>query len=117
MLSSTQRQIMHCERFYYLQLSAFNKTDQPKGPQSMDGDVDAPGPSFKEEYANPMDSSPTYIETYKQMEKLVENGKAKSLGVSNFSVEKLEKLLKEAAIKPITNQVSQPSPAHAASEH
>lgn len=46
----------------------------------MEGDIDAPGPSFKEEYASPMYESPTFVETYKDMEKLVKDGRAKSIG-------------------------------------
>lgn len=43
--------------------------------------------------------------TWKAMEALVEAGLAKTIGVSNFSIPKLENLLKEAALKPVMNQV------------
>ncbi|KAJ1920227.1 hypothetical protein H4219_001460 [Mycoemilia scoparia] len=46
-----------------------------------------------------------FIEAYKAMEKLVETGKVKAIGVSNFTIPKLEKLLKEAKIVPAVNQV------------
>ncbi|KAJ3106893.1 hypothetical protein HDU97_005380 [Phlyctochytrium planicorne] len=45
------------------------------------------------------------IETWKAMEALVDAGKVKAIGVSNFTVSKLKALLKEARIKPAVNQV------------
>jgi len=51
------------------------------------------------------EESPTYVETWKEMEKLVETGKVKTLGVSNFSIKTLEVLLASAKIVPAVNQV------------
>ncbi|KAJ7690715.1 aldo/keto reductase [Mycena rosella] len=48
---------------------------------------------------------PTFIETYKEMEKLVQTGKVKTIGVSNFSIKTLEALLPHCSIIPATNQV------------
>lgn len=42
---------------------------------------------------------------WKEMEKLVEEGYAKSIGICNFSIEQLEKLLSIAVIKPAVLQV------------
>lgn len=39
------------------------------------------------------------------MEKLVEAGLVKSIGVSNFNIRRLRALLKEAKIKPVANQI------------
>ena len=39
------------------------------------------------------------------MEQLVEEGLVKSIGISNFSVKKIEDLLQYAKIKPAVNQV------------
>lgn len=39
------------------------------------------------------------------MEKLNKSGKAKSIGVSNWSIGRLEKLLSYATIKPVINQI------------
>lgn len=39
------------------------------------------------------------------MEKLVKLGLAKSIGISNFNHEQVERLLKHAEIKPVVNQV------------
>jgi diketogulonate reductase-like aldo/keto reductase len=46
-----------------------------------------------------------YIETWKALEKLLECGKCRAIGVSNFTVRHLEALLKEAVIVPAINQV------------
>ena len=44
-------------------------------------------------------------DTWQQMEKLVEEGLVKSIGISNFSVKKIEDLLQHAKIVPAVNQV------------
>jgi len=51
------------------------------------------------------DQSPTYVETWKDMEKLLDTGKVKSIGVSNFSITTLEVLLPQARVVPAVNQV------------
>ncbi|GAA5864340.1 hypothetical protein JCM3774_002757 [Rhodotorula dairenensis] len=45
------------------------------------------------------------LPTWRAMEKLVEEGLVKHIGVSNFTVGRCEKLLKHAKIKPFANQV------------
>lgn len=47
----------------------------------------------------------TIGDLWKSFEAIVEKGKAKSIGVSNFAVEHLEELLKTAKIKPAVNQI------------
>lgn len=49
--------------------------------------------------------SHNHIDTWKAMEKLPSTGKAKAIGVSNYSVPFLEQLLAEATIVPATNQI------------
>lgn len=44
-------------------------------------------------------------ETWKALEALVKKGKVKSIGVSNFTAEKIEELWKTAEIKPAVNQI------------
>lgn len=44
-------------------------------------------------------------ETWQAMEKLVDEGKVKSIGVSNFKISFIEDLLTYCRIKPVTNQV------------
>jgi aldehyde reductase len=46
-----------------------------------------------------------YIDTWKAMEQLVTKGLAKSIGVSNFNSEQIDRLLKSATIKPVVNQI------------
>jgi len=45
------------------------------------------------------------IDTWREMEKLYKAGKAKAIGVSNFTIDLIEDLLKKAEIKPAVNQV------------
>jgi len=46
-----------------------------------------------------------YETVWKQFEKFKEDGLTKSIGVSNFSVDDLQKLLKIAKVKPAVNQI------------
>lgn len=45
------------------------------------------------------------IQTWKAMEALVKKGKVRSIGVSNFTRERIEDLLKTAEIIPAVNQI------------
>ncbi|MFD2655675.1 aldo/keto reductase [Gracilibacillus thailandensis] len=46
-----------------------------------------------------------FTETYKALEEIYHDGKAKAIGVSNFEPHHLEELLKEANVTPVVNQV------------
>lgn len=46
-----------------------------------------------------------YIDTYKAMEKLYHDGRVKAIGVCNFDIDHLERLLNECEVKPVLNQV------------
>ncbi len=46
-----------------------------------------------------------YIATWKAMEKLLNTGKTKAIGISNFSKAEVETLLKESAVVPATHQI------------
>lgn len=46
-----------------------------------------------------------FVETYKALEHLYEQGKVRAIGVSNFLIHHLEELRKEANILPMVNQV------------
>lgn len=52
----------------------------------------------------PIDELPI-SDTWKEMEKMVGKGLCKHIGVSNFSIKKLDALLKTAKIKPEMNQI------------
>lgn len=49
--------------------------------------------------------SRSHVDTWKDMEKLVASGKARAIGVANYSVRYLEELLPRAAIVPAVNQI------------
>ncbi|XP_055372951.1 aldo-keto reductase family 1 member B1-like isoform X1 [Condylostylus longicornis] len=46
-----------------------------------------------------------YVDTWKEMEKLVDDGLCKSIGVSNFNKRQIERVLQIAKIPPANNQV------------
>ncbi|KAF1356904.1 NADP-dependent oxidoreductase domain-containing protein [Delphinella strobiligena] len=46
-----------------------------------------------------------YVETYKALEKLYKSGKAKAIGVSNFSKAELERLIEETSVVPAVHQL------------
>lgn len=46
-----------------------------------------------------------YVETYKALEKLYKDGKVKAIGVCNFDIDHLQRLLDECDVKPAVNQV------------
>lgn len=46
-----------------------------------------------------------YIDAWRALETLYKQGKVRAIGVSNFHIHHLEKLMKEAEIKPMINQV------------
>ncbi|MBC9713428.1 aldo/keto reductase [Streptomyces sp. TRM66268-LWL] len=53
----------------------------------------------------PLPSKDLYLDTYKAFEKIYESGRAKAIGVSNFTVETLERLLGETSVVPVINQI------------
>lgn len=63
------------------------------------------GDLFPEKDGKTLYSDVDYVDTWKEMEKLVQQGLTKSIGVSNFNSQQLERILAIATIKPVTNQV------------
>jgi alcohol dehydrogenase (NADP+) len=59
----------------------------------------------KDKDGNNATASISYVDTWKAMEKLVSTGKAKAIGVSNFSKSEIETLLKEGSIVPAAHQI------------
>lgn len=50
-------------------------------------------------------SNVDYVDTWKAMERLVDLGLVKSIGISNFNSEQIQRVLNVARIKPVLNQV------------
>jgi diketogulonate reductase-like aldo/keto reductase len=46
-----------------------------------------------------------YVDTYKALEKLLSDGRVKAIGVCNFEIEHLERILNECDVKPVLNQI------------
>lgn len=53
----------------------------------------------------PVPSQNAYVEAWRGLEAILAEGKAKSIGVSNFQPDHLEKLLAESNFVPVVNQV------------
>jgi len=63
--------------------------------------------SYKEDGSirGPSEGYPELINVWKEMEKLLDTGKVKSIGVSNFSIKTLSALLAHCKVVPVINQV------------
>lgn len=46
-----------------------------------------------------------YVETWRALIRLKEEGKARSIGVSNFAVEHLDRIIGETGVRPVLNQI------------
>ena len=53
----------------------------------------------------PLPKRDHYVETWKAFEKILADGRTRSIGVSNFNVDHLERLAAESDITPVVNQV------------
>ncbi|MFI1223335.1 MULTISPECIES: aldo/keto reductase [unclassified Streptomyces] len=53
----------------------------------------------------PVPAKDAYTDTYKAFEKILADGRAKSIGVSNFHPEHLRRLLAETSVVPAVNQI------------
>ncbi|KAK3675184.1 hypothetical protein LTR78_005118 [Recurvomyces mirabilis] len=69
-----------------------SKGNHPLFPKHEDGSRD-------------LDTEWSHPKTWKEMEKLLKTGKAKAIGVSNYSVKFLEELLPNCEITPAANQI------------
>ncbi|KAH9205709.1 NADP-dependent oxidoreductase domain-containing protein, partial [Leptodontidium sp. 2 PMI_412] len=52
-----------------------------------------------------IDRSWSYLKIYQLMEKLLDTGKVKAIGVANFSVRYLEEILRQVSVVPAVNQI------------
>ncbi|MDQ6840688.1 MAG: aldo/keto reductase [Actinomycetota bacterium] len=53
----------------------------------------------------PLPNRDLYVDTWKAFEKILADGRARSIGVSNFNVEHLERLAGESGVVPVVNQI------------
>jgi diketogulonate reductase-like aldo/keto reductase len=53
----------------------------------------------------PLPMRDDYVETWKALEKLLAEGRTRSIGVSNFNVDHLERLAAESDVTPAVNQI------------
>ncbi|KLO18232.1 Aldo/keto reductase [Schizopora paradoxa] len=76
-------------------------------PTSIRNSVGNLGISYVDLYLvhSPRLAVPDIPTTWKQMEQVVKDGLAKSIGISNFNVEQMQELLNSANIKPVANQI------------
>jgi len=74
-------------------------------PVPMNGEGNDPLFPTRPDGSRDLDTEWSYVDTWKQMEKLLATGKAKAIGVSNFSVPFLEKLLEKSEVVPAANQI------------
>ncbi|WP_214848845.1 aldo/keto reductase [Exiguobacterium sp. s193] len=53
----------------------------------------------------PMPNDNRYVETWQALEELYKQGKTKAIGVSNFHIPHLKRILEEGTIVPVVNQI------------
>lgn len=53
----------------------------------------------------PVPAKDLYVDTWRALEKLYADGKVKAIGVSNFTIDYLERLMSETTIIPAVNQI------------
>ncbi|RKS69120.1 diketogulonate reductase-like aldo/keto reductase [Actinomadura pelletieri DSM 43383] len=53
----------------------------------------------------PMPDRGLYLETWRALERLKQDGRVRSIGVSNFTVETLQRIIDEADAVPVVNQI------------
>jgi 2,5-diketo-D-gluconate reductase A len=53
----------------------------------------------------PTPAKDTYLEAWRSLEQILASGRAKAIGVSNFTIDHLERLIAETGIVPAVNQV------------
>lgn len=59
-----------------------------------------------DEKGNIVPSDVDYVDTWKAMEECVKLGLTKSIGLSNFNSEQIQRVLDVATIRPVVNQVN-----------
>lgn len=72
----------------------------PEGQIPQDYKYDSDGKKVVDK-----DLSDNVVPTWRELEKAVDDGLVKSIGISNFNIRRTRELLKEARIKPVADQV------------
>lgn len=78
--------------------------DHNKVAEAMDSSLQKLGLQYVDLYLMHWPEE-TRLQAYKDMEKLLEAGKTKAIGVSNFTIRHLDELLSSTSIVPAVNQV------------
>ncbi|MFI9628549.1 aldo/keto reductase [Streptomyces sp. NPDC052042] len=75
--------------------------------RAFDASLDKLGTDYVDLYLIhwPVPAKDAYVDTYKAIEKIYSEGRAKAIGVSNFLPEHLERLLGETSVVPAVNQI------------
>lgn len=73
--------------------------------QAFDDSLNRLGLEYLDLYLIHWPGKDKYLETWRALEKLYQDGKVKSIGVSNFHVHHLENLLANSEVKPVVNQI------------
>ncbi|MEU2868791.1 aldo/keto reductase [Streptomyces olivoreticuli] len=75
--------------------------------RAFDASMDRLGLDYADLYLIhwPVPSRDTFVDTYKALEKLLADGRARAIGVCNFQPAHLERLLAETSVVPAVNQI------------
>ncbi|RFA22385.1 aldo/keto reductase [Subtercola boreus] len=75
--------------------------------KAFDGTLEALGFDYVDLFLIhwPLPAVGDYLETWKAMEEMLASGRVKSIGVSNFQQHHLQRLLDEADVVPVVNQI------------
>jgi 2,5-diketo-D-gluconate reductase A len=75
--------------------------------RAFDGSLERLGLDYVDLYLVhwPMPSQDLYVESWRAMEKVHAEGRAKAIGVSNFTKETLDRLFRETDVVPAVNQI------------
>ncbi|MBY8816338.1 aldo/keto reductase [Streptomyces cinereoruber] len=75
--------------------------------RAFDASLDKLGLDYADLYLIhwPVPAKDAYVDTYRAFEKILADGRAKAIGVSNFLPEHLERLIGETSVVPAVNQI------------